>query len=49
MNNKERIYLERALFYKKEYKDTPWYRFKRRNYLFSMWQSSLDLMIKNQT
>jgi hypothetical protein len=47
MNFKERTYLDRALFYKQQYKETPWWRFKRRSYLYSMWQSALDLMIKS--
>ncbi len=42
----EKIFLERALRFKKLYESTPWWKFKRRIYLKKEWYASRELMIK---
>ena len=48
MNYMERIYLDKAIFYKKEYKSTPWYKFRDRRSLYKKWHSSLESMHEHQ-
>lgn len=46
MNTIEKLFLERALRFKKLYESTPWWRFKRRRYFKKEWYESRKLMVK---
>ena len=39
-------FLQFATDYKKEYNDTPWWKFNKRNHLNGMYLSALDLALK---
>ena len=43
--NKEEVFLNMALDYKKQYKECAWWKFKKRNELYKSWQSALGLWI----
>jgi len=42
----ERIFLERALHFKKLYESTPWWKFKKRWDFKKQWHESRKLMVK---
>ena len=44
--DKEAIFLEMAIDYKKQYKECAWWKFKKRNELYKSWQRALELMIR---
>lgn len=46
MNGLEKIYLDRALFYKELYKNTSWWKFKKRKMIKKSWDEALSLMIE---
>ena len=47
MNSLEKMYLERAFFYKGLYKKTKWWKFKQRRYLKEQWNDENNLMIRH--
>lgn len=44
MNKREEILLDKALEYKKQYKDCAWWKFRERRDLYKSWQSTLELI-----
>lgn len=48
MNRLEKLYLDRALFWKDQYKSVPFYLIKRRREYKMNWINALDLMAKHQ-
>ena len=46
MDKREEIFLNKALDYKRQYKECVWWKFRKRRELYKSWQSALDLMVK---
>ena len=46
MNKREETFLNMALYYKYQYKECAWWKFKKRHELYKSWQSALDLMMR---
>jgi len=46
MKKREQVFLEKAIEYKKMYKQCSWWKFRRRRELYRLWKSSLGLMVK---
>jgi len=46
MDKREEIFLNKALEYKKQYRECAWWKFRKSRELYKNWQSALDLMVK---
>jgi len=46
MKSREELFLVMAMDYKKKYKETPWWMFRKRNELKKNWHSAIECMIK---
>jgi len=42
----EKLFLERAVHFKKLYESTAWWKFKKRWYFKKQWHESRELMVK---
>lgn len=46
MNGLEKVYLDRALFYKDLYRQTSWWKFKQRRLIKQSWIEARNKMIE---
>jgi len=46
MDSRAVTFLDMALDYKKQYENTPWWRFKKRRELKKDWYSARELMMR---
>jgi hypothetical protein len=46
MTDREETFLNMAIKYKKEYENTPWWRFAKRADLKKSWYSAVECMVK---
>lgn len=46
MNGLSKVYLDRALFYKELYKQTSWWKFKKRRLIKESWIEARNLMME---
>ena len=46
MNGTERIFLDAALKYKREYETTKWWKFKKKRKAYNNWQNAIQCMVR---